>query len=302
MSNLEKTEQLSIRRPVKVTGLNVYNGRKNTVVFHPAREDSGLTFIVNNHRIPVSLNAAENKKKSITLTNNGNRVYLVEHLLSAVYALGIDNLDIELSDKVCPTTDNCAREYFDALKGSRISQSHLKKFWAYNGTHPTTVRDPALRREDLIKVSSSDAFIIDYFVFYPHKVVGAQYHSFNFDNDYYYTDISSARPPGFVKNSAICDWLGKLRLHGVTEKNYLWITTKDATNYANSEEFGVRYEGNEFVRHKILDVIGTLALTGRQFYNTKFNFVATGHKFDIYALKKLFNEGHFIDPARRPTN
>ena len=74
---------------------------------------------------------------------------------------------------------------------------------------------------------------------------------------------------------------------------FLLVTSEKAETYANPAQFGVRYGGQEFVRHKMLDVLGTLALAGNQFEDTEFKFEMTGHKFDLHALKKLFASGCF---------
>ncbi|MBI2650426.1 UDP-3-O-acyl-N-acetylglucosamine deacetylase [Candidatus Woesearchaeota archaeon] len=77
------------------------------------------------------------------------------------------------------------------------------------------------------------------------------------------------------------------------------VGPKESEHYANSPEFGVRYDGQEFVRHKVLDVIGTLALFGRQFKNSHFIFHMTGHEFDLDALKHLDRRRYFIDYDRQ---
>jgi len=290
--------QVSISEPVTVKGVNVYNGRLNSATFYPAAEDSGLVFLVNGAEIAAKLEFAENMRKAVGLDNGVQSAYLVEHLLSAVYSLGIDNLKIDLFDGVCPTTDNCAQEYFDALKGIRSEQTAPRQFWKYSKSGETHVRSDIKRRPDCLEVNHAEGFVVDYFVYYPHKVVGEQSHRFQFDEDDYAESIAKARSPGFILNGLFKKaflLLGEIGLHGINERNYLLITSKGAESYANSGEFGVRYGGQEFVRHKVLDVLGTLALTGRQFKDTEFRFEMTGHRFDLYALKKLFNEGCFVD-------
>jgi len=303
------SNQTTLQNPIKVEGVNVYNGRKNFVIFHPSDENSGISFIVNSSNgskrsveIPATLNFAMHKKKGIWLDNGKSSIGLVEHLLGAVYASGIDNVKIELSDGICPTTDNCAGDYFRKLneQGLLIEQSSTRKFWKYAPNTATSIKGWDSKMPDCLTVSSSSNsnFEIDYFASYPHKVVGEQSYSFGLDKEIFLQDIADARPPGFLCSNLIKElflFLGKNYAHGITEKNYLIITSKNSKKYANPEEFGVRYNGNEFVRHKISDVMGTLALTGRQFADTKFQFHMTGHKFDIYALKKLFDEGKFKD-------
>jgi len=149
-----------------------------------------------------------------------------------------------------------------------------------------------------LRVNGLDGFVINYFVYYPHKVVGEQNYRFQFDEDIYAESVANARSPGFIKNGLFKKaflLLERIGLHGINERNYLLITSENAERYANPDEFGVRYEGEEFVRHKVLDVMGTLALTGRQFRDTEFKFEMTGHRFDLYALKRLFKEDCFVD-------
>jgi UDP-3-O-acyl-N-acetylglucosamine deacetylase len=293
--------QNTIIEDVKVEGLNAYNGRKNAAIFHPAKENSGIVFIINNNKVPAKLEFAENRKKAIGLDNGKAKVELTEHLLGAVYALGIDNVEIELTDKVCPTTTNCGFNYFDALKNVRTEQSSAKKFWAYDSdtsfvSEASEVFSNVKGRNDKLIVSKNGGeFVIDYTSFYPHKVIGAQHYRFKFDEIDYEKNIAMARPPGFLKNEFVKELflgLGKLGLHGLNEENYLFITSKKAEKYANPQQLGVRFDGNEFVRHKISDVMGTLALTGRQFENTEFRFYMTGHAFDLQTLKKMFKQGY----------
>jgi hypothetical protein len=135
------TNQTSISEKVTVEGVNVYNGRRNTATFYPAEENSGLVFLMKGVKVPAKLEFAENRRKAIGLDNGEARIHLVEHMLSAVYALGIDNLQIELSDGVCPTTDNCAYEYFEALRQIRAAQTAPRRFWRYSKDHETHMRN-----------------------------------------------------------------------------------------------------------------------------------------------------------------
>jgi UDP-3-O-[3-hydroxymyristoyl] N-acetylglucosamine deacetylase len=301
-------KQVTINTDVKVEGLNVYNGRKNAAIFHPAKENSGLVFLVNKVKVPAKLEFAEYGGKAIVLDNGKEKVKLVEHLLSAVYALGIDNLEIELTDKISPTTTNCSFNYFDALKNIREEQVAQKKFWTYDANIKYKISAIDIfpknnGRHDSLTVSrNEEEFVVDYEAFYPHKVVGSQKYRFKVDEQDYEKNIAMARPPGFLGDELcknIFIMLGKLGLHGINYENYICITSKNAIKYANPEHLGVRFEGKEFVRRKISDVMGTLALTGRQFANTEFKFYMTGHEFDLGSLKKMFRAGCFVDYAMK---
>ena len=292
--------QKSIGESVIVEGVNIFTGASNAAVIHPAKKNSGLVFLVNDVKIPAKLEFAKNKKKSIMLGVDGQEAYLVEHLLSAVYALGIDNAEIELSDGVCPTLDDCALGYFNALKNVRLNQSAAKKFWRYSGSEERVIRSDKKKRHDSLTVGSLEGVALDYTAYYPHKVIGNQHYRFGFDEAEYASEIANARPPGFLYNEVFKNFvlaLGDAGNHGLTEENYLLVTSKGRATYSNPSGLGARPEGLDFVRHKILDVMGTLALTGRQFRDTEFKFNMTGHKFDLCALRTLFDEGYFEDAA-----
>ena len=290
--------QTTISDLIKVDGVNVYNGNPNSVTFHPAPENSGLVFKIGDEKIPAELNLAERRKLSIWLIGEKAKVGLVEHLLSPIYALCINNLEIELSDGICPTTDNCAGEFFSALKNRKVNQDAEELFWKYRHSASFSIRNLDNSRRDILTVKPSDDFIIEDTVFYPHEAVRDQHVVFQFSEENYESQIMNARSPTFFKNDFLKDiflMMGRLGFHGVSDERYLLVTSKSNEDYANSEEFGVRYQGDEFVRHKVLDVLGTLALTGRRFKETYFHFDKTGHQFDLHALRRLFAEDFFVD-------
>lgn len=297
-------KQSTIKDDVIVEGLNVFNGRKNHVIFRPADENAGLVFRIKDEDIPATLSNAYKDRylrrygSFISLKGKRGVARVVEHILAAPYALGIDNLVIELSDGVCPTIDDCTEEFFQTLREIRQEQSSKKNFWAYEGKSETHVASPKGHKMDSITVKPSGRFSIAYYAYYPHKIVGPQTHRFEVNEEAYQNEVMQARSPAFISNGFhkyLFLFLMRHRRIGINERNYLLITSKDAEQYANPDEFGVRYRGQEFVRHKVLDALGALALTGRQFKNAEFNFFMTGHEFDLYALKKLFGMGVFTN-------
>ena len=187
------------------------------------------------------------------------------------------------------------------LKGFKImstgEQSSKKEFWVYKPNAETSVESPKRGKLDSLTVKPSKEFVVSYYAYYPHKVVGPQIYRFEVNEDTYKNDIMQARSPAFIPDGIfnIAFWyLIKHGLIGINERNYLLISSKEAEQYTNPDEFGVMYKGQEFVRHKVLDALGALALTGRHFKNAEFNFFMTGHEFDLYALKELMNKGVFV--------
>jgi UDP-3-O-[3-hydroxymyristoyl] N-acetylglucosamine deacetylase len=288
--------QRTIRESLELPGVNIYNGRGNSVKFYPAPVDSGLVFRVHGMEIPASLVYARKHRHAIWLSDGKSKVGLVEHLLSAVYSLGIDNLVISLSDSVCPTTPNCAQEYFLGLRKLVKSQDAPKRY--FRVANPCETNE--VRSDDgkiSIAVSSSPGFVVDYKVDFPHRCIGKQRLEFQVSPENYEEEIMDCRSPSLLHCRPLASLVlttGRLGFHGVNDRDYLIVGSKGSKRYLNPKMYGVRHEGNEVVRHKILDFLGTLALTGRQFKDTRFDVSCSGHEFDIFALSKMFEEGVFV--------
>lgn len=286
--------QISIKEPARVDGVNLYTGRRGYAIFHPAEENTGIVFAYKRQKIPATLGNAYKWLKSVSVYNSHIKINLVEHLLSAAYALGIDNLVIELSDNTCPTPAFITREYIAALKNIRAGQAEEKRFWAYKESGGTIIENSGKGPEDF-EVRPSEGFVIEYHAHYPEKGVSEQKFRFEVGEDVYEKEIMEARSPAFTmgrRAKKIFLGLGRLGLHGASEENCFFIKP-DGSSWPLEDS--IRYNGQEFVRHKALDVLGELALTGRHFRNTEFRVRMAGHKFDLYALKKLYERGLFAD-------
>jgi UDP-3-O-[3-hydroxymyristoyl] N-acetylglucosamine deacetylase len=288
----------------KIEGVNIFNGRENYVRFHPAEDNSGLVFRVGREEIPVNLENASHYKtwrglpvvSCISMNGVRKKAIKVEHLLSSVYSLGIDNLVIELSDGVCPRFDTSLEEIFYPLRDLRQEGTADKKYWRVKkGLECGVGTNNAGRSGDRLDVKSSENFVIDYHAFYPHRSIGEQNYRFEFSEKNYEDEIMSARGVFFLPfGSRYLTIESPLKcLHGVNDKNALLIGSKCEEDFVNVSPSVMGYGKSEFVRHKILDVIGTLAITGRQFRETEFSFDKTGHKFDLYSVGKLFSKGCF---------
>ncbi|MFC1753585.1 UDP-3-O-acyl-N-acetylglucosamine deacetylase [Thermoproteota archaeon] len=298
-------KQVSIKEPTgRIQGVNVFNGKESYVQFHPAEDDTGLIFRVNGESIPADIDRAVHYKiprslgiaSCIAVNGEKEKAIKVEHLLSAIYALGIDNMIIELSDNVCPRQDNAATEVIEALQDLRKQGTAERVYLSVKkdlDESKRTVSDDKL--EDRLLVKPDDCFIVDYTASFPHKAIGDQHHRFCFSEENYKDEIMKARGIFFLPLGSryFIDSSFFKRFHGVTDRNALLIGSPDETSYLNdfTPEWG--YGRDEFVRHKILDVIGTLALIGNYFKYTKFQFDKTGHKFDLYALKTLIQRDCF---------
>ncbi len=288
--------QATIGSTFVVEGINVYTGRKNYAEFGPADPDTGIICEYGKTRIKATLENAFYSKRSIVLRDKSDlEIRLVEHPFSASYSLGLDNFRVRLSDGVFPTMDNASEDYFNKMKSHLQFQEKKKKlltFKAYDRSSSITLNSP--RGPDSLRVEPAEGFKLSYLASYPKEKILTQTTAINVTPKEYQEKIMNARPlvrniPFEFLNEPFL-WLGKKGLHGITNKNYLF-----PYGGINPEGFGPRYGGLEPVRHKILDVLGTLALTGAHFRETMFRFNMTGHRFDLWALKQLMGDNTFTE-------
>lgn len=250
-------------------GINVYTGEEISIKFESAAENSGIVFVVNGERTKAELDSAKFFNRSIFV----GKIGVTEHLLSPIYALGIDNIVIKMDflkePYACPGFNGMAYEIINALNSAGIvAQAAPKKYLTVGKKFFIKQKNP--EKKDSIIAEPFDNFIIEYRAFYSHSEVGEQFFSFEVSPENFQKNLMEARSPAFVQD-------GGLENYCISEKTHLLI--------GNSR--GARYGGQEFVRHKVLDFLGTLALLGRQFKNTRFKVNMSGHEFDLYVLKKL---------------
>jgi len=295
--------QVTISEPVTVSGVNVFNGKKSYAVFHPSEDNSGLSFIVNGESIPVNIDKARNYKSwralrfasCIAIDGERERAIKVEHLLSAIYALGIDNLAIELSDGVVPRQNNSVSEIVGTVAPLRIEGNVSRKYLTVKDGSSLEDRTVVRKgRLDKLSVHQAKGFWVSYDVYFPHKVIGEQHYELELTAQNYMNEIMKSRGIFFLPFGSrfLIDSFLK-NLHGITDSNALFIGSKSDETFANTAYPEGIYGKEEFVRHKVLDAIGAIALTGKRFKDTEFRFDKTGHAFDIYALKTLMQRGCF---------
>jgi len=302
--------QLTIKEPVTLEGVNVFNGKSNKITFLPAGDDEGISFSARGHKVKATLENAigESRRRIHCLSlcdpppknKTGNVVVRkIEHPLSVCYALGIDNLSIELSDGVVPRFDYGVSGMVEALGPLRVEGNAKKRYWRMNDwVAKLDTLCWNLERTDYVQAFKSDHAIVHFEVRREHKAVGEQKLSVPLIEDDYRREVMHARTPSFMSLGSRLYFGCTGYWYGMTDKNTLLIGCKSAVNYLNrsSEHYGK----DEFVRHKIVDAIGAIALAGRQFNNVGFDFLLTGHAFNVHAMKKFFKDNLFCDAELPP--
>ncbi len=274
-------DQQTISKPVTINGIGLHSGVKVSMKLIPAEADFGIKFIrkdlSEDNIIDALWTNVSNTKLSTTICNqNGASVSTVEHLMSALSGLHIDNIIIEINGPEVPIMDGSSIEFVDIINSTKIRNLAKKR--------------KIIKIKQNIKVNNNNSsaelkpnnqFSIDFEIDFPSKLVSQQSCQLQLVNGNYKTDIASARTFGFEKDVAMLRSNG-LALGGSLENAVVVGESK----ILNSE--GLRYK-DEFVRHKILDSIGDLYLAGAPiqgyFFGNK-----SGHYLNNLLLKSLFSD------------
>ena len=252
--------QQTLCRPVQVVGRGYWSGIENRVELRPGLADSGIRFVredLDGACVPVSLKNRIEATKRTNLQAGNATVEMVEHVLSALAALGVDCCEISLTAAELPGLDGSADAYVEAIDRAGIKP--------LNGTatNPLVVQSPMT-----IEAAAGDAVIevappttaglrVHYSVEYPGSPIPAQQYEAVVSPTCYREEVAAARTFLLEEEAR------KLQEEGVG----LTVTTQDLIVFGENGplENELRWP-NECARHKVLDVIGDLFLAGRPFY------------------------------------
>ena len=291
-------KQRTLRNEIRATGVGLHTGQKVYLTLKPAPVDSGIIF----RRVDLDPVAeigacAENvgdTRLSTALIKGDVRVSTVEHLLSAMAGLGIDNAYVEVSAPEVPIMDGSAGPFVFLIQSAGITeQEAAKKFIRIKR---------AVTGEDGDKVASLlpfEGFKVAFTIDFDHPVfrgrkVNAEV---DFSSTSFVKEISRARTFGFMHE------IEYLRSQGLAQGGSV-DNAIVVDEYRILNEDGLRYE-DEFVKHKILDAIGDLYLLGNSLIG-EFRAVKSGHALNNAVLRKLISEPDawevvtFEDPAEAP--
>lgn len=244
--------QHSIRKAVSCEGIGLHSGVSASLTLHPAPPDHGIVFAVGAERVrvPVVPESLLNGHYATTIGRDGVQVQTVEHLLAAIRGLGLDNVLIELDGPELPAVDGSAAPFVDLLYAAgREAQIAVRRA-------PLRVQEPVRVGDEQrwIQISPAPEFRISYTLDHEHPVVGVQVASFVPSERVFVTELAPARTYGFLKD------LELLRQQGLALGGSLANAVVVGQERVLNGDLRFR---DEFVRHKILDVVGDLTLVGR---------------------------------------
>src|SRR5688572_26782210 len=285
--------QRTLRRSISCAGIGLHSGKKVTLSLKPAPADSGIRFRrcdLGGLEVPATVQHVGGINYATGLMRDAVRVDTVEHLLAALVSLGVDNVVLELNSPEVPIMDGSASPFIDLIQQAGVRQLSATRRYL------KVLRPLSLSRGDKsIAIYPSDHFRVTYSIAFDHPLLQHQSMTLSITDSSFIEEIAPARTFTFLKEVEMLRQQG-LALGGSLENA---IVLGD-TGVLNGE---LRFE-DEFVRHKILDVIGDMALVG---YPIVGHLVAHrgGHALHTSFASKLLEEtdawrlveGQF-DPAR----
>ncbi|CAI8304915.1 MAG: UDP-3-O-acyl-N-acetylglucosamine deacetylase [Gammaproteobacteria bacterium] len=273
-------KQRTLSSKIKASGVGLHTGKKISLTLKPAPTNSGISFIrtdIKAEPIRASLENVFDTRLSTTLSNSHVKISTVEHLLSALAGLGIDNADIELDGPEVPIMDGSARPFVFMIQSAGIQeQNDSKKFIKIKKT--IEVKED----EKWAKIEPFEGFKVAFTIDFNHPAFNesTQSSEIDFSSVSYLSQVSRARTFGFAKDIELLR-RNNLALGG-SVNNAIVID-----DYKVINEEGVRFQ-DEFVKHKILDAIGDLYLLGHGLIGS-FSAYKSGHHLNNLLLRELVN-------------
>lgn len=273
-----KTEK-TISNSIKISGIGLHSGKKVTMKLSPAPKNTGYVFRIKKGNKVFKINASFENVKSTQLCTTlgdvyGNTISTVEHILSALYGLDIDNVFIDLDNNEVPVNDGSSKKFVDEI--DRVGVSDQQSFKAYvKILKPIEVSEG----KKIARVLPFNYTMFSTEINYSNKVIGKQSISLMLNKDIYRSQICEARTFGLLRDVETLR-KAKLALGGGLDNAII----VDEDKILNPE--GLRFS-DEFVRHKLLDFIGDIALSGKKIIGSFFTS-QSGHKLNVKLIQKIF--------------
>lgn len=291
-------KQRTLKNVIRATGVGLHTGEKVYLTLRPAAPDTGIVFRRVDLDEPVDIPARSNfvgdTQLCTTVSKDGVRVSTVEHLLSAMAGLGIDNAYVDLSAPEVPIMDGSAGPFVFLIQSAGIEEQNAPKRFV-------RIKRPVVVEEDdkWVRFDPFDGFKVSFSIDFDHPVfqTHTRTSSLDFSTTSFVKEVSRARTFGLLKD------VERLR-----EKNLALGGSLDnaivVDDYRILNEDGLRYE-DEFVKHKILDAVGDLYLLGHSLIGA-FSGYKSGHELNNRLLQTLLADTEaweivtFEDPESLP--
>lgn len=271
--------QTTIQRVVTCSGIGLHSGKKVYLALRPASANTGIIFDIHTQdgirRVSPTPKAVMTTALATTLGTADATVSTVEHLLASVLGLGIDNLIVSVEGGEIPIMDGSAAAFVKLFAEAGIRRLNAPRK-VMRLSRPTELHDGMKH----IRALPYAGFRVDYTIDFPHPAIGRQQMSMEVTPETF-ARVANARTFGFFKD------VEYLHSHGLARGGSLEsVVVLDDKGVMNPE--GLRYR-DEFVRHKVLDFIGDMAMLGLPIQG-HFDVCCSGHQLNNAFLRKAEEE------------
>lgn len=275
-------KQRTLKEPAQFSGIGIHTGKQVTMRFVPAQEGTGIVFqrtdLPNCPVIPATVEYVRDTNRCTTLGFADVRIHTVEHVLAAIKAYDIDNLRIEVSDIEPPVGNGSSDLFVEMIEKAGIEEQ-VDDVPIYKLKTPVYWSDKQIHLVAL----PYDGFRISYTLQYPEsELLRAQYQSILINSENFKREIASCRT--FSLYEELSTLIDKGLIRGGSLANAVVIKAEPDGDVVFSKD-GLFFP-DEMVRHKILDVVGDLALTGLSFH-AHIIAIRTGHAATVDFAKIL---------------
>mgnify|MGYP000663427247 CR=1 FL=1 len=270
--------QHTLKREVVIKGVGLHTGAETNIRLIPAARDTGIVFVrtdKGNAKIKACVSSVTDTTFATNLASNGVTVRTVEHILSALSALNIDNLYVEIDGSEVPIMDGSAFVFTQKILEAGIAKQS-KRVSCLRIIKPVAIIEEPCQ----IAVTPYDGMRITYRIHYDHPAFREQHMSIDITGENFIKELAPARTFGFLRDIGFLRDKGLAR--GSSPDNTLVLGRNGVINKGK-----LRFK-DELVRHKILDAIGDISLLGLPIYG---HIIAnrSGHALNIKFLKKLLS-------------
>jgi len=280
-------QQRTIKTITRAVGMGLHSGQRVEMTLRPAQPDTGIVFrrvdLPEPVDIPITAQAVVDTRMASTIGVGSTKVHTIEHLMSALYGLGIDNLYIDITAEEVPILDGSSSSFVFLLQSAGIElQNAPKKFIRIK--QPVEVREGEGANLKWARFDPYHGFKLKFEIDFSHPAVDSTGQSFEFDmgEGNYMRDIARARTFGFTRDVEMLRTNG-LALGGGLDN----AIVMDDYKVLNSD--GLRYD-DEFVKHKILDAIGDLYVIGHPILGA-YSAFRSGHGMNNQLIRAVLADG-----------
>jgi UDP-3-O-[3-hydroxymyristoyl] N-acetylglucosamine deacetylase len=284
-----RVQRKTINANVSITGIGLHSGIYTKLELHPVPAGSGITFVradLDGLRIPALQASTTAHDHATTVGKDDVSVGTVEHLLSSLMACGITDVEILIDGPEVPIVDGSALPFMHLIDAAGVRELDAE-IPVLRISQPIEVVDG----EKSIRMTPSNRLILKYKIDFNHPLIGRESLHFDFHHDSFLKKIAPARTFGFMRD------VEKLRAAGLARGS-------SVENCIVLDDYGVvngplRFR-DEFVRHKILDLIGDLALLGRPMVG-EITAYRAGHALHSRFVEKVLAAAAQTDDALAPS-